>query len=192
MVPKTVPAGYLSIHETFEGLFNGKFPVWSALASAGKPLGFWRPRDPTGGLNLLTEDQYFHDEREITDFIAEQFCNGDLEIFLHSADRMTERIEPRELNIPFFVSRISDRDFGVRANDGRTVCVRKSDVNRLAAQFTGRRRGAPDRYDWDQIKTVWDSIGPCQGRAEVTLTRLSTLGSRREHAEAKGTAVGQA
>jgi hypothetical protein len=175
MVPKTVPVGYLSIRETFERFFDAKFPEWSALASAGKGFGFGGPRDPAVKFEL-PEDRHFQHEREITDFILDQFCNGGLAIFLHSADGRTEQIVPRELAVPFFQSRISDENFGIGANDGRTVCVLRTDTDRLAAQFAGRRRGRRDQYDWTKIKKVWDEIGPREGRAEASLDRLSADG----------------
>src|SRR5262245_30057902 len=128
MVPKAVPIGYLSIPEAFERLFDAKFPEWSALASAGKSFEFGRPRDDLTVKLDLPEDRYLRQEQEITGFIFEQFRNGGLEIFLY-ADGRIERIEPCELAVPFFG--ISDRDFGLSAIDRRTVCLRKSDVDKL-------------------------------------------------------------
>ena len=175
MVPKTVPVGYLSIRETFERIFDAKFPQWSALASAGKSFEFGRPRDDLTVKLDLPEDRHFRQEREITDFIVEQFRNGGLEIFLY-ADGRIERIEPYELEVPFFQSRISEEDFGIGANDGRTVCLRKSDVDKLAAQFTSRRRGRPSDHDWVAIKQVSDGLlkerPTREGLAEAVLDRL--------------------
>jgi hypothetical protein len=187
MVPKTVPGGYLSVRETFERLFDAKFPQWAALARAGKALGFGKPREPAAKLKLpeeakleLPEDHYFRNEREITEFIAEQFSNGDLIIFLHFTDGRTEPVEPYELNVPFFVSRISDEDFGIAPNDGRTVCLLKSDVDRLAAQFTGRKRGRPSDHAWEAIQQVADKLlsenSTRKGLAEAVLERLSAAG----------------
>ena len=173
MVPKTVPVGYLSIRETFERIFDAKFPQWSALASAGKSFEFGRPRDDLTVKLDLPEDRHFRQEREITDFIVEQFRNGGLEIFFY-VDGRIERIEPCELAVPFFQSSISDEDFG--AADGRTVCLRKSDVDKLAAQFTGRRRGRPSDHNWEAIKRVSDGLlkeRPIrEGLAEAVLDRL--------------------
>ena len=67
MVPKAVPVGYLSIRETFEQIFDAKFPEWSALASAGKSFEFGRPRDDLTVKLDLPEDRHFRQEREITD-----------------------------------------------------------------------------------------------------------------------------
>jgi hypothetical protein len=180
MALKTVPDGYLSIRETFDRLFDAKFPEWIALASAGKSFEFGRPRDdPTVKLDL-PEDRHFRHEREISDLIAEQFCNGDLAIFLHFTDGRTEPILPYELNVPFFRSRISDEDFGLGAIDGQTVCLRKSDVDKLVAQFTGRRRGRDFVHDWEAIKRVSDDLlskgATRQGLAEDILGRLSDEG----------------
>ena len=176
MALKTVPDGYLSIRETFKRLFDAKFPEWSALASAGKSFEFGRPRDDPKVKLDLPEDRHFRQEREISDLIAEQFCNGDLAIFLHFTDGRTEPIEPYELNLPFFRSRISDEDFGIRANDGRTVCLLKSDVDRLATQFTSRKRGRPSDHNWEAIKQVSDGLlkeRPIrEGLAEAVLDRL--------------------
>ena len=176
MVPKTVPDGYLFVRETFQRLFDAKFPQRAALARAGKSFEFGRPRDdPTVKLDL-PEDRHFRQEREISDLIAEQFCNGDLAIFLHFTDGRTEPILPYELNVPFFRSRISDVDFGLGAIDGQTVCLRKSDVDKLAAQFTGRRRGRPSDHNWEAIKRVSDGLlkeRPIrEGLAEAVLDRL--------------------
>ena len=184
MALKTVPDGYLSIRETFKRLFDAKFPEWIALASAGKSFEFGRPRDdltgdePGDGSDKekldLPEDRHFRQEREITDFICEQFCDGGLEFFQYGDGRI-ERIEPCELAVPFFQSSISDEDFG--AADGRTVCLRKSDVDKLAAQFTGRRRGRPFDHDWEAIKRVSDELlsegATRRGLAEAVLDRLS-------------------
>jgi hypothetical protein len=192
MVPKTVPVGYLSIRETFERLFDAKFPEWSALASAGKSFEFGRPRDDLTGKLDLPEDRHFRQQREITDFIIEQFCNGGLEIFFQYADGRIDRIEPCELAVPFFQSNISDEEFGLGAIDGRTVCLRKSDVDKLAAQFTGRRRGRPFDHDWEAIKRVSDKVlserATRQGLAEAVLDRLSDTAPdistlRRKHNE---------
>jgi hypothetical protein len=179
MVPKTVPDGYLSIPKTFERLFHAKFPHW-AVALAGQALVFGRPRDPAAGLHALPEDQYFKAEREITDFIAKQFYNGDLRIFLHFADGRTEPIEPYELDVPFFQSRLSEADFGIGADDGRSVCLRKLDVDRLKAQFTSRKRGRPVDHDWEAIRQIADKLisegAPLKGLAEAVLARLSAEG----------------
>jgi len=177
MALKTVPDGYLPIRETFDRLFDAKFPEWIALASAGKSFEFGRPRDdPTVKLDL-PEDRHFRHEREISDLIAEQFCNGDLAIFLHFTAGRTEPVVPCELNLPFFRSRISEEDFGLGANDGRTLCLRKSDVDKLAAQFTSRRRGRKTVHDWEAIKQVSDDLlskgASRQGLAEAVLDRLS-------------------
>ena len=176
MVPKAVPVGYLSIRETFEQIFDAKFPEWSALASAGKSILFRHRDDLTVKLDL-PEDRHFRQEREISDLIAEQFCNGKLAIFLHFTDGRTEPVVPCELNLPFFRSRISEEDFGLGANDGRTLCLRKSDVDKLAAQFTSRRRGRKTVHDWEAIKQVSDDLlskgASRQGLAEAVLDRLS-------------------
>ena len=176
MVPKAVPVGYLSIRETFERIFDAKFPQWSALASAGKSFEFGRPRDDLTVKLDLPEDRHFRQEREIADFIVEQFHNGGLEIFFY-VDGRIERIEPCELAVPFFQSSISHEDFGLGAIDGRTVCLRKSDVDKLAAQFTSRRRGRKTVHDWEAIKQVSDDLlskgASRQGLAEAVLDRLS-------------------
>ena len=175
MALKTVPDGYLSIRETFKRLFDAKFPEWSALASAGKSFEFGRPRDDLTVKLDLPEDRHFRQEREITDFIVEQFRNGGLEIFFY-VDGRIERIEPCELAVPFFQSSISHEDFGLAAIAGRTVCLLKSDVDRLATQFTSRKRGRPSDHNWEAIKQVSDGLlkeRPIrEGLAEAVLDRL--------------------